>query len=130
VSFGDAENFVDRRDPFASHSLLSEHGGERLAQRDVEAPGLQEKSFRSLRVDLGKAQKLGAALGGDNVCHAQEADQPFPGKFDVWRGRVDKINRQPPGEQRKVRSGAWQAGEPPARGLATQSINQLGRDNQ
>jgi len=83
VSFCDAENFVDRLDPFASHSLLSEHGGEGPAQRQAKTPGLQEKSFSSLRVDLGKAEKLGASLGSNNVRRVEELDKPFPGKLGV-----------------------------------------------
>jgi hypothetical protein len=62
VPFGDAQDFVDRRDPFPGHPLLSEHGREHLAQGNAEAPGLHEKSFRSLRVDLRQQEKLGAAF--------------------------------------------------------------------
>ena len=79
VPLGDAEDFVHRLDPFPSYSLLSEQSGERFAQRYNEAPGLYEKRFGSLRVDLGQAQKLGASFSGDNARRVQEMDKPFPG---------------------------------------------------
>src|SRR5207245_8267251 len=62
VPFGDAQDFVYRLDPFPGHPLLSEHGCKHLAQGNAEAPGLNEKSFRSLRVDLRQDEKLSAAL--------------------------------------------------------------------
>jgi hypothetical protein len=78
--------------------LLSEHGRERPAQRYVEAPGPEEKSFGTLRVDLGQSEKLGTALGGDYVCGVQEVDQTVPGEFGVWRGRIDKVYGESPTE--------------------------------
>lgn len=98
VPLGNAQDFVDRLDPFPGHSLLSQHGRERLAQGDVEAPGLQEKSFGSLRVDLGQSEKLCTALGGDYVCGVQKVDQMVPGEFGVWRGRIDKVYGESPTE--------------------------------
>jgi hypothetical protein len=83
VPLGNTQNLVNGLDPFASHSLLSEHGAEGLAQRNVEAPGLQEKSFGSLWVDLGKTEKLDASLGSNNVRRVQELDKPLPGKLGV-----------------------------------------------
>jgi hypothetical protein len=112
VPFGDAQDFVYRLDTFPGDPLLSEHGREHFAQGDAEAPGLQEKSFRSLWVDLGQAEKLGTAVSGDNTRQVQKLDESFPGKVRVGRGRVNKIDGEPPAQQWKVRRGLWHPRSP------------------
>jgi hypothetical protein len=67
VPFGNAQDFVYRLDPFPGYALLSEHSCEDFAQGKAEPPALQEKGFRRLWVGLRQAEKLGAALGGDDV---------------------------------------------------------------
>jgi len=84
VPFRNTQDFVYRLEPFPGNPVFSEHGGEDFAQRGVEPLGPQEQGFRSLRIGLRQCQKVGAALGGNNVRRLQKVDEAPPGQFCVW----------------------------------------------
>lgn len=78
VPFGDAKDFVDGLDRFHGYLLLSVHGGEHFSKRSAEPPGLQEQSFRCLRIGLGQSKKLCAAFRRDDASDFQEKNEPVP----------------------------------------------------
>jgi hypothetical protein len=79
VPFGDAKDLVHGLDPFPRYALLSERRRENFTQGGTQPPGLQEKSFGGFGVGLRQAQKLRAALRGDNVRGIQKVDETLPG---------------------------------------------------
>ena len=99
MSLGDTQYFVYRLEPLPGYPLLSDHGRKHSAQGRAEPPGFQEQRFCSLRVGLRQAQKLGAALSGDNARRLKELDKTFPGKFRVCPNSVGKIKRESPAQQ-------------------------------
>jgi len=105
MPFGDAQDFVYGLNRFPGDPLLAEHGREYFAQGGPKPAGLQEKRFGSLEVDLRQTEKLRAALGGNDFGRLEKADQAFPGEFSVGRAGVDKINGEPPAQQRQMLRG-------------------------
>src|ERR1700730_10491000 len=79
VSLGDAKYLVGGLGPFPGYSLLALHGGENLAQRGAELPGLQQQSFGGLGIGLRQSQKLDTAFGGDHPRGFQENNETVPG---------------------------------------------------
>jgi hypothetical protein len=67
VSFGDAQDIVDRLGPFAGYFLLAVHGCEDLTQGDAELTGFLKQTLRSLRIGFGQGQELSTAFGGNNA---------------------------------------------------------------
>jgi len=62
VALGDAQDFVDRRDPVAEQGFFGEHGAEDFAQGGMQGLSLCEEGGGALRVILGEREQLGASF--------------------------------------------------------------------
>jgi len=91
VAFGDAEDGVDRFNPFPGDALFSDHGREHAMKRFPEPMGFLEKRFRRLRVTLGQDEETGAPLGGDNARCLEESDEFLPMQLLGTGSGIDEI---------------------------------------
>lgn len=62
MALGDAQDFVDRRDPVAEQGFFGEHGAEDFAQGGMQGLSLCEEGGGALRVILGEREQLGASF--------------------------------------------------------------------
>lgn len=99
VAFGDAEDGIDRFNPFPGDALFSDHGREHALKRFSEPMGFIEKRFRRLGVTLGQDEEAGASLGGDNARCLEESDEFLPMELLGTRGGIDEIESEASAEE-------------------------------
>lgn len=81
MALGDAQDFVDRRDPVAEQGFFGEDGAENSAQGDMQGLSLCEEGGGALRVVLGEREQLGASFWRDDSSSQEEMEKVFPGEL-------------------------------------------------
>lgn len=99
MPFGDAQDFVDRLDPFPDDPLPVEERIEGQAQSGAKPLGFAEKRLSRLRITAAQGQQFPAALGGDDLGALEESNQLVPGQFRAPRDDVDEIESQAAGNE-------------------------------
>ena len=78
MALGDAQDFVDRRDPLAGQGFFGEHGAEDFAQGGMQGLSLYEEGGGALRVILGEREQLSASFWRDNSSNQEEMEKVLP----------------------------------------------------
>src|SRR5215469_5173182 len=94
VPFRDAENLVNRVDPFPQNFLLPQNRLECQAQASSKPLRLPQQQLSSLRVGAAERSEFPAAFGGYNSCGLQEFNELIPGQFVALRDHVSEVEGQ------------------------------------
>lgn len=77
MSLGDAQDFIDRFDPFPGDSLFTDYGRENLTERLSEPRDAGQQNVHSFLVSFREVQKEGAALRRDHTRNFEKPDEIF-----------------------------------------------------
>jgi len=92
VTFGDAQDFVDRLDPIVKENFLAKQRRKDFTERSVKPLGFAEEGACASRIVLRKCEQLGAAFRGNDSGNQKKTQELLPGEVRGEAQFVEEID--------------------------------------